>query len=71
MCNSICKFYAVKKMSTCSMFSLGFVLCNPCNTYYYREDCLKNAGGKLICICCRVQVRANPRSKKNLVVLRN
>ena len=70
MCNSICFKFAVKKMSTCSMFSLGFVMCNPCDTYFYRDDCLKNKGGSIICPCCLMQVRTNPRSKKNLVVAR-
>jgi len=53
------------------MFSLGFVLCNPCQCYFYRDDCLKNKGSKLICMCCRVQVRTSPRSKNNMILVRN
>jgi len=71
MCNSIHKNFAVKKMSTCSMFSLGFKYCVSCDSYYYSDDCLKNKGGSLICPCCRIQVRSNPRSKKNLIVVRH
>jgi len=70
MCNQICNKFSVKKMSTCSMFSLGFVACNPCDKYFFRDDCKKNNGGSLVCPCCMRQVRTNPRSKKNLVVAR-
>jgi len=70
MCNSICDNFSVRKLSKCSMYALGFVSCNPCNSYFYRDDCLKNNGLAMVCPCCLRQVRTNPRSKKNLVVMR-
>ncbi len=71
MCNSICQNFAVKRMSTCSMYSLGFVSCNQCDSFFYRDDCRKNQGGALVCPCCLRQCRTNPRSKKNLIVMRH
>jgi len=71
MCNRICFKFAVRKMSTCSMYSLGFKMCNECDCYLYSDDCLINNGGSKICPCCFLQVRSNPRSKKNMIVVRN
>lgn len=60
-CIGICRKVQTKRFG--AMYRLGYVRCNHCEVFLERDVCNIGNFGKILCPCCKNQVRYSARNK--------